>query len=195
MPGNTGNIGRTCLGFNASLHLVEPAFEPTLERATRAGLDYWADVDLHVHRCADAFVRDTLPGLGRASWFTKHGEVPLHRAALVGGGDGGGGGCCLVLGSESDGFGSLLPRHGAAMRHTVSVPMDGGAIRCFNLASTAAMVAWEATRQRYALGAGAEDADALGLRNADAAGSSPPPASASALAAAAAGSPDAFHVR
>ena len=39
---NTGNIGRTCLGFGAQLHLIEPlGFSLDEKQVRRAGLDYW----------------------------------------------------------------------------------------------------------------------------------------------------------
>ena len=51
IPGNTGNAGRTCLGFGGTaLHLVKPyGFEITEAEVKRAGLDYWKDVDLREH--------------------------------------------------------------------------------------------------------------------------------------------------
>lgn len=148
MPGNTGNIGRTCLGAGASLHLVEPLFTPTLERATRSGLDYWDRVDCAVHDDADAFVRDVLPTLGAPAFFTKAGDRSLLTARLFPEGGDAGSRVALVLGSETDGFESLLPRHADALRPAVAVPMTGD-IRCYNLAATAAMAVFEATRQRY----------------------------------------------
>ena len=46
---NTGNAGRTCLAAGATLHLVEPlGFSLDERQVRRAGLDYWAHVDLRV---------------------------------------------------------------------------------------------------------------------------------------------------
>jgi len=42
IPQNTGNIGRTCVGTRANLHLVgNLGFEITDKNLKRAGLDYW----------------------------------------------------------------------------------------------------------------------------------------------------------
>ena len=42
---NTGNIGRTCLGAGARLHLIEPlGFSLESRQVKRAGLDYWERV-------------------------------------------------------------------------------------------------------------------------------------------------------
>ena len=50
IPWNTGNAGRTCLGFGAALHLVGPlGFDVTDKSAKRAGLDYWCDPTLLCH--------------------------------------------------------------------------------------------------------------------------------------------------
>jgi hypothetical protein len=42
---NTGNIGRTCLGAGAVLHLIQPlGFSLNERQVKRAGLDYWSAV-------------------------------------------------------------------------------------------------------------------------------------------------------
>lgn len=42
IPENTGNISRSCVGFNAKLHLIRPfGFILDDKRMKRAGLDYW----------------------------------------------------------------------------------------------------------------------------------------------------------
>ena len=55
IPQNTGTVGRLCVATGARLHLVEPlGFELDEKRVRRAGLDYWKNVDLHVHTTWDA---------------------------------------------------------------------------------------------------------------------------------------------
>ena len=47
IPPNTGNIGRLCLATRSTLHLVRPLGFSTDDRTLRrAGLDYWAEVEL-----------------------------------------------------------------------------------------------------------------------------------------------------
>ena len=42
IPQNTGNIGRTCVATNTSLHLIEPlGFRINEKELKRAGMDYW----------------------------------------------------------------------------------------------------------------------------------------------------------
>ena len=46
-PLNTGNIGRTCVATNSSLHLIEPlGFHLTSKYVKRAGMDYWDRLDV-----------------------------------------------------------------------------------------------------------------------------------------------------
>ena len=48
IPGNTGNIGRTCVATGTSLHLIEPlGFRLDEKSIKRAGMDYWKDLDVH----------------------------------------------------------------------------------------------------------------------------------------------------
>ena len=47
MPANTGNIGRTCVATNSTLHLIEPlGFRLTSKELRRAGMDYWEHLDV-----------------------------------------------------------------------------------------------------------------------------------------------------
>ena len=49
IPHNTGAVGRLCLATGARLHLIKPlGFSLDDAQVRRAGLDYWAEVDLHV---------------------------------------------------------------------------------------------------------------------------------------------------
>ena len=47
IPQNTGNISRTCVVTNTTLHLVRPfGFEISDRTLKRAGLDYWKDLNV-----------------------------------------------------------------------------------------------------------------------------------------------------
>ena len=49
IPQNTGTIGRSCLAFNMSLDIIKPTgFSFEDKYLKRAGLDYWANVDLNL---------------------------------------------------------------------------------------------------------------------------------------------------
>ncbi len=50
IPANTGNIARTCVGTNTSLHLIRPLGFSTEDRMLkRAGCDYWPNVKIHYY--------------------------------------------------------------------------------------------------------------------------------------------------
>ena len=49
IPQNTGTIGRSCLAFNLPLDIIKPTgFSFEDKYLKRAGLDYWANVDLNL---------------------------------------------------------------------------------------------------------------------------------------------------
>ena len=50
IPGNTGNIGRTCVATGVKLHLIEPlGFQIDEKHLKRAGMDYWDKLDVTVY--------------------------------------------------------------------------------------------------------------------------------------------------
>ena len=50
IPQNTGTIGRSCLAFDLSLDIIKPTgFSFEDKYLKRAGLDYWANVDVHFY--------------------------------------------------------------------------------------------------------------------------------------------------
>ena len=56
IPQNTGTIGRSCLAFNMSLDIIKPTgFSFEDKYLKRAGLDYWANVDLHLYESFDQY--------------------------------------------------------------------------------------------------------------------------------------------
>jgi len=129
IPGNTGNIGRLCVGQDAELHIIGPcAFDFSEKALRRAGLDYWEHLRWHLYDDEHAF----LSWLGsRTPWLiSKHGRtrfdaVPWQRDDVI------------VLGNEVRG----LPTewHARWPERGVHIPILGP-IRAYNLANAAAMV-------------------------------------------------------
>lgn len=63
IPFNTGNIARTCLATNATLHLIHPlGFSTDDKMLKRAGLDYWKHVDVHEYESLDLFHEQNAKG-------------------------------------------------------------------------------------------------------------------------------------
>ena len=56
IPQNTGTIGRSCLAFDLSLDIIKPTgFSFEDKYLKRAGLDYWANVDLHLYESFEQY--------------------------------------------------------------------------------------------------------------------------------------------
>ena len=164
IPQNTGNIGRTCVGLDMPLTLIgDLGFSLSTKALRRAGLDYWPALDVdHLPSFSDAV---SAHPSDRFYFLTKFGQTSLLDADFwppslssddpekdrrMPGGSGEGGSICLVFGSEISGLGSLLEEHphmseSPHVEH-IAIPQTDD-IRCFNLASSAATVAWEAYRQ------------------------------------------------
>src|SRR5690625_3705792 len=58
IPANTGNIARTCLATNTTLHLIHPlGFSTDDKMLRRAGLDYWHHVKINEYESMDDLYR------------------------------------------------------------------------------------------------------------------------------------------
>ena len=63
IPGNTGNIARTCAITGAMLHLIEPlGFSIEEKQIRRAGLDYWDKLKLQTYKNLDVFFAEHAGG-------------------------------------------------------------------------------------------------------------------------------------
>lgn len=137
IPPNTGNIGRLCLAAGARLHLVGPlGFSLDDRSLKRAGLDYWADVDVRRWDSLDALRREADAAGARFFYLTtKAGRA--HWSESFRDGD------HLVFGPETRGLpGSLLAAHPG---HCLTIPQRAG--RSLNLATAVGIVLYEAVRQ------------------------------------------------
>lgn len=57
IPQNTGNIMRSCVGFNAKLHLIKPlGFSLDEKHLKRSALDYFQYLDMEVYEDYDDFL-------------------------------------------------------------------------------------------------------------------------------------------
>ena len=131
IPHNTGCAARLAAATGVALHLVEPlGFSLEDRYLKRAGLDYWPQVELHVHPDWAAALGALAAGSSRAvasrlKLFSARGGQVLFdvefRPDDV-----------LVFGSESSGLpGELLVAHADAR---VYVPIRPG-VRSLNLAN------------------------------------------------------------
>lgn len=140
---NTGNIARLCAATRTTLHLIEPlGFQLDDKQLKRAGMDYWQHVSWRRWKNWADFC--AAQPAGARLWFIEQGG-PRHYAEAQFGADD-----YLVFGRETAGLPvALLEQH----RETwLRIPMLNAEARSLNLANCAALVLFEALRQRGFIG-------------------------------------------
>lgn len=139
---NTGNIGRTCLGVGASLHLIKPlGFSLASREVKRAGLDYWQRVSLFVWEDFTHFKEKMAPRKEEMALFSKQGAKPFWSMPSPER-------FFLVFGSETRGLpAKILSTYKDAVYH---IPITNE-IRCLNLSTAAGIVLYESLRFRAPL--------------------------------------------
>ena len=137
IPHNTGSVGRLCLGAGARLHLIEPlGFSLEDRYLRRAGLDYWQNVDVQCWRTMEDLRNDTGTG-GRFFYLSTKACIDYDDIRYREGD-------YLVFGSETRGLPeSLLARE---KESCLRIPVKPE-IRSLNLATSVAIVLYEARRQ------------------------------------------------
>ena len=151
IPGNTGNIGRSCAATNTSLQLMEPLGVDIPERELRsAGLGCWCQLDVHRYRDYEDFLLEQFGSSsyrsGRSDgerrppriWFATTKARKLYSEADFGPDD------YIMFGKESAGIPEeiLVDNEETCIR----IPMGYG-IRSLNLSNAVAVVLYEALRR------------------------------------------------
>lgn len=136
IPGNTGNIGRTCVATGTSLHLIEPlGFRLDEKSLKRAGMDYWHQLEVHRYMNFQEF-QERNPG--SRIWMATTKARHLYTEAAYGPDD------YIMFGKESAGIPEeILAEH---ERDCIRIPMLP-AIRSLNLSNAVSVVLYEALRQ------------------------------------------------
>lgn len=140
IPANTGNIGRTCLATNSTLHLIHPlGFSTDDKMLKRAGLDYWHDVDIREYQSI-AELYETYPegnfyyieNFG-TKYYTDYDFSNINEDIF------------FVFGRETNGIPPELinGKEDKCLRVHMSEK-----VRSLNLSNTAAIVIYEALRQQ-----------------------------------------------
>lgn len=135
IPQNTGNIARTCVLTDSTLHLIKPLGFSIDEKAVRrSGLDYWKDLKLEVHESYDEFMEKY--GDRRIFLATTHGgnyysEEKFQKGDFI------------MFGRESSG----VPNDVHERHEGVRIPMIQTSTRSLNLSNTVSIIAYEALRQ------------------------------------------------
>jgi tRNA (cytidine/uridine-2'-O-)-methyltransferase len=134
---NTGNIGRTCLGAGAFLHLVRPlGFSLDSRQVKRAGLDYWPKVKLAVWADFQQFMTGAQARPEELVLFTKSGANPHWSMPL-------GPRLFLVFGAETKGLPTAILS--CFPQQTYYIPISDH-IRCLNLSTAVGIAVYESLR-------------------------------------------------
>ena len=138
IPGNTGNIARTCAATGAHLHLVKPlGFDIDEKAVRRAGLDYWPYVNLSVYESLDEFLKKNSNRrmfLATTKGSHRYTDVEYRDDDMI------------LFGRETAG----LPRDFIAQnsRMAIRIPMSRETrLRSLNLANSANIILFEACRR------------------------------------------------
>jgi tRNA (cytidine/uridine-2'-O-)-methyltransferase len=131
IPFNTGNIARLCGAAELRLHLIHPlGFRVDDRHLKRAGLDYWAQVDVRHHDSLESFLEMVGGGSGKIIAFSARSKN-LYTEAIVEKGD------YLLFGKESTG----LPAELRGRYPSYAVPI-WGKVRSLNLSTTVGIVTY-----------------------------------------------------
>ncbi|MBY7142990.1 tRNA (uridine(34)/cytosine(34)/5-carboxymethylaminomethyluridine(34)-2'-O)-methyltransferase TrmL [Virgibacillus sp. NKC19-3] len=141
IPANTGNIARTCLGTDTTLHLIHPlGFSTDDKMVRRAGLDYWKHVDIQEYDSLDELY-ETYPK-GRfyyienfgTNYYTDYDYSNTNEDIF------------FVFGRETNGIPKDLLE--GKEDQCLRIHMNDK-IRSLNLANSAAILIYEALRQQH----------------------------------------------
>ena len=140
IPGNTGNIMRTCVATGAKLHLIKPlGFSLDEKSVRRSGANYIDDCDYTVYENFDDFLEKNKNG--KFYFLTRYGKRP-HTSFDYSNKDEN---IYLVFGKESTGIPKeILKNHlGTCLR----IPMSDK-VRALNLSNCVAIMVYEVLRQQ-----------------------------------------------
>lgn len=139
IPGNTGNIMRTCVATDTRLHLIEPlGFSLDESRIRRSGVNYIDKLDYHVYKNWEDFKSKNK---GTYYFFTRYGHKP-HTSFDYSNKDEE---IYLIFGKESTGIPKKILRED--LDHCMRIPMTSN-VRALNLSNCAAIVVYEVLRQQ-----------------------------------------------
>lgn len=139
IPGNTGNIMRTCVATNTRLHLIKPlGFSLEDKYIRRSGVNYIDKCDYRVYENIEDFYSKNT---GVFYYLSRYGHKPHTGFDYSDNQDN----IYFIFGKESTGIPpKYLKPH---MDHCLRIPMTDN-VRALNLSNTVAIVVYEALRQQ-----------------------------------------------
>ena len=143
IPGNTGNVGRSCVATGSTLHLVgKLGFSLDDTHVKRSGLDYWEKVKIVKHSDWDAFLMSLAP-TAALYFFSKKAKRDYWSATFTPE-------SYLIFGCETTGLPSSFQKR--YEEHMYRIPMVPDSVRSLNLSTSVGVVLYEALRQVSPLG-------------------------------------------
>ena len=137
IPPNTGSIGRLCAATGTPLALIEPlGFQLNTKSCRRAGLDYHALANVHLHKNLDECSK--ILGPARLFAITSHGKKSLFDQKFAAGD-------AFLFGSETAGLPEAIHAR-FSTEQKLRLPMIADS-RSLNLSNAASVVVYEAWRQ------------------------------------------------
>ena len=136
IPQNAGNIIRTCVGFNALLHMIKPyGFVLSNSKFTRSALDYLKKIKLIEHIDYDDFI-SSIPKRSLVYYITRYGrnlpekiEKPFGKQNIY-----------LIFGCETKGLPKKVLNDN--IKKTIRIPISKD-IRCLNLSNCVAILLYQ----------------------------------------------------
>ena len=139
IPGNTGNIMRTCVATNSKLHLIKPlGFSLDEKYIKRSGVNYIDKCDYEVYENIEDFYNKNE---GTFYYLTRYGHKPHTEFDYSDNNEN----IYFMFGKESTGIPrEYLKPH---LDHCMRMPMTDN-VRSLNLSNTVAIMVYEALRQQ-----------------------------------------------
>ena len=139
IPGNTGNIMRTCAATNAKLHLIEPlGFSLDEKYIKRSAVNYLEFCDYKVYKNFDVF-KET--NKGTYYYLTRYGKKPHTSFDYSDPNEN----IYFIFGKESTGIPKEILKND--LERCMRIPMNEH-VRALNLSNSVAVMTYEALRQQ-----------------------------------------------
>ena len=139
IPGNTGNIMRTCAATNAKLHLIEPlGFSLDEKYIKRSAVNYLEFCDYKVYKNFDDF-KET--NKGTYYYLTRYGKKPHTSFDSSDPNEN----IYFIFGKESTGIPKEILKND--LERCMRIPMNEH-VRALNLSNSVAVMTYEALRQQ-----------------------------------------------
>lgn len=141
IPENTGNIARTCVAFNAKLHLIRPyGFFLTNKNLKRSSVTYWDKLQLFEYDSFQDFIdKNYINEETNIYYISRYGKKTSDKIKYDSKKE-----SYLVFGKESTGIDKTILKNN--LSKTIRIPTTKQ-VRALNLSNCVAMLAYEYVKQ------------------------------------------------